>query len=153
MAEKTETAVEEKKEAKKTTKAKKADGGSKVADIIESVKNMTVMELSELVKTLEEEFGVTAAAPMAMAMPAAGGGAAVEAEVEEQTEFDVVLTSFGSNKIQVIKVVRTLTGLGLKEAKDLVDGSPSTVKEGIAKDEAAKVQKELEDVGATAELK
>ncbi|MCH8903596.1 MAG: 50S ribosomal protein L7/L12 [Bacteroidetes bacterium] len=155
MAEKTdEAAVEEKKETKKATKVKKADSGSKVAEIIESVKNMTVMELSELVKTLEEEFGVTAAAPMAMAMPAAGGGgAAAEAEVEEQTEFDVVLTSFGSNKIQVIKVVRTLTGLGLKEAKDLVDEAPSTVKEGIAKDEAVKVQKELEDVGATAELK
>lgn len=153
MAEKTdEAAVEEKKETKKATKVKKADSGSKVAEIIESVKNMTVMELSELVKTLEEEFGVTAAAPMAMAMPAAGGAAA-EAEVEEQTEFDVVLTSFGSNKIQVIKVVRTLTGLGLKEAKDLVDEAPSTVKEGIAKDEAVKVQKELEDVGATAELK
>jgi len=154
MAEKTdEAAVEEKKETKKATKVKKADSGSKVAEIIESVKNMTVMELSELVKTLEEEFGVTAAAPMAMAMPAAGGGAAAEAEVEEQTEFDVVLTSFGSNKIQVIKVVRTLTGLGLKEAKDLVDEAPSTVKEGIAKDEAVKVQKELEDVGATVELK
>ena len=108
--------------------------------------------LSELVKSLEEEFGVTAAAPVAMAMPAAGGGAAAEA-VEEQTEFDVILTNFGSNKIQVIKVVRSLTGLGLKEAKDVVDSAPSTVKEGISKDEAEKVQKELEDVGATTELK
>ncbi len=153
MAENTDEAVvEEKKEAKKATKAKKSDGGSKVAEIIESVKNMTVMELSELVKTLEEEFGVTAAAPVAMAIPAAGGGATAEAE-EEKTEFDVVLTNFGSNKIQVIKVVRTLTGLGLKEAKDLVDGAPGTVKEGISKDEAEKVQKELEGVGATTELK
>ncbi len=153
MAEKTDEAVvEEKKEAKKATKAKKSNSGSKVTEIIESVKNMTVMELSELVKTLEEEFGVTVAAPVTMAMPAAGGGAA-EAVEEEQTEFDVILTNFGSNKIQVIKVVRSLTGLGLKEAKDVVDSAPSTVKEGIGKDEAEKVQKELEDVGATTELK
>lgn len=155
MAEKAEAAVEEKKEEKKKApKAKKSDSGSKVADIIEAVKNMTVMELSELVKTLEDEFGVTAAAPVAMAMPAAGGAAgAGDVAEEEKTEFDVVLASFGSNKIQVIKVVRTITGLGLKEAKDLVDGAPNAVKEGLPKDEAEKIKKELEDAGATVELK
>jgi len=117
--------------------------------IIEAIKNMTVLELNELVKACEEEFGVSAAAPVAMM--GAGAGAAVE--VEEQTEFNVVLMAAGAEKIKVIKVVRELTGLGLKEAKDLVDGAPQNVKEGIEKAEAEAVKKQLEDVGATVELK
>ena len=116
--------------------------------IIEAIKNMTVLELNELVKACEEEFGVSAAAPVAAAGPAAAA-----AEVEEQTEFTVVLTSAGAEKIKVIKVVRELTGLGLKEAKDLVDGAPQNVKEGIEKAEAEAVKKQLEDVGAGVELK
>lgn len=157
MAENTEAAVEEKveekAEKKKPAKAKKADSsGAGVQGILDSVKNMTVMELAELVKALEDEFGVSAAAPVAVGAPAAAAAPAA-AEVEEQTEFDVVLASFGSNKIQVIKVVRSLTGLGLKEAKDLVDGAPASVKEGVAKDEAEKIKKELEEAGATVEIK
>lgn len=157
MTEKKEAAVETAQEPKKTTKtkAKKSeDSGSKVNEIIESVKNMTVLELSELVKALEEEFGVTAAAPVvaAAASPGAPTADAVPAE-EEKTEFDVILSNFGSNKIQVIKVVRTITGLGLKEAKDLVDTAPKPVKESVSKDEAEKVKKELEEVGATVEVK
>ncbi len=126
---------------------------SAIAEIKESIKKLTVVELADLVKDLEEEFGVTAAAPVvAAAAPAAGGEGAAAAE-EEQTEFDVVLTSFGEKKIQVIKVVRAQTGLGLKEAKDLVDGVPGTVKESVNKDEAEKVKAELEEVGATVEIK
>jgi large subunit ribosomal protein L7/L12 len=117
--------------------------------IIEAIKNMTILELNELVKACEEEFGVSAAAPVAVA----GGGAAGGAEVEEQTEFTVVLMSPGAEKIKAIKVVRELTGLGLKEAKDLVDGAPQNVKEGIEKAEAEAVKKQLEDVGAVVELK
>jgi large subunit ribosomal protein L7/L12 len=123
----------------------------KVLNLIEEVKNLTVLELSELVKALEEEFGVSAQAPMMAAMPAAGAGAA-EA-VEEKTEFDVILSSPGAKKIGVIKVVREVTGLGLKEAKALVDGAPSPVKEGISKDEAEKLKSKLEDAGANVELK
>jgi large subunit ribosomal protein L7/L12 len=154
MAEKKEAAVETVEETKKETKAKtkkKASSGATAAEIIESVKGMTVLELSELVKALEEEFGVTAAAPVAVAAP----GVAAEAapEVEEQTEFDVVLASFGSNKIQVIKVVRAITALGLKEAKDLVDNAPKPIKEAVTKEEAEKVKKELEEAGATVEVK
>nr|WP_176483852.1 50S ribosomal protein L7/L12 [Bacillus sp. FJAT-45066] len=115
--------------------------------IIEAVKNMTVLELNDLVKAIEEEFGVTAAAPMAMA---AAGGAEVAAE---QTEFDVVLASAGAQKIKVIKVVREITGLGLKEAKELVDNTPKAVKEGIAKEEAEEVKAKLEEVGASVEVK
>jgi large subunit ribosomal protein L7/L12 len=122
-----------------------------VAKVIETVKSMTVMDLASLVKALEEEFGVTAAAPMIAAMP--GAGAAAAPVVEEKTEFNVVLASAGTNKIQVIKVVRALTGLGLKEAKDLVESAPSNVKEGIPKDEAEKIKKELEESGAKVELK
>ena len=123
----------------------------KIAEIVEKIKALTLVEASELKTALEDEFGVTAAAPMMMggAAPAAGEAAAVE----EQTEFDVILTAFGDKKINVIKVVRAHTGLGLKEAKDLVDGVPSTVKEQVAKDEAEKVKKELEEAGATVELK
>ncbi|MFA5634945.1 MAG: 50S ribosomal protein L7/L12 [Anaerovoracaceae bacterium] len=117
--------------------------------IIEAIKGMTILELNELVKACEEEFGVSAAAPVAVA--GAGGGAA-EA-VEEQTEFTVVLTGAGAEKIKVIKVVRELTGLGLKEAKELVDNAPSNVKEGVDKAEAEAVKKQLEDVGAVVEMK
>lgn len=116
--------------------------------IIEAIKAMTVLELNELVKACEEEFGVSAAAPVAAA---AAGPAAVE--VEEQTEFTVVLVSAGAEKIKVIKVVRELTGLGLKEAKDLVDGAPSNVKEGVSKAEAEEVKAKLTEVGATVEMK
>jgi large subunit ribosomal protein L7/L12 len=122
--------------------------------MIEAIKKMTVLDLSELVKALEEEFGVSAAAPMAMAAaPAAGGaGGEVEAE-EEQTAFDVILASVGDKKIQVIKVVRSLTSLGLKEAKDVVDGAPRAVKEGVTKDDAEDAKKQLEEAGATVEIK
>lgn len=116
--------------------------------IIEAVKNMTVLELNELVKAIEEEFGVTAAAPVAVAGGAAGGEAA-----NEQTEFDVILKSAGSSKLGVIKAVRAITGLGLKEAKALVDGAPAPVKEGVSKEEAEKMKADLEEAGATVELK
>ena len=123
-------------------------------DILDSIANMTVLELSELLKDFEEKFGVTAAAPVAVAAaPAAGGGGGAAAEEEEKDSFDVVLTATGDKKIQVIKVVRAATGLGLKEAKDLVDGAPGAVKEGIAKDEAEKLKAELEEAGASDELK
>ena len=118
--------------------------------VIDLVKNLTVMELSELVKEMEEVFGVSAAAPV---MQMAGPAAAVAEEQEEKTEFDVVLTSFGDKKIQVIKEVRSLTGLGLKEAKELVESTPSKIKEGIPKQEAEDVLKKLEATGATVELK
>lgn len=123
----------------------------KIAEIVEKIKALTLVEASELKTALEEEFGVTAAAPMMMAGGAAAGGEVAAAE--EKTEFDVILTAFGDKKINVIKVVRAHTGLGLKEAKDLVDGVPSTIKEQVAKDEAEKVKKELEEAGATVELK
>ncbi|MBB6218956.1 large subunit ribosomal protein L7/L12 [Anaerosolibacter carboniphilus] len=116
--------------------------------IIEAIKNMTVLELNELVKACEEEFGVSAAAPVAVV----GGGAAA-APVEEKTEFDVILASAGAEKIKVIKVVRELTGLGLKEAKDLVDNAPKTLKEGAAKAEAEEIKAKLSEVGATVEVK
>jgi large subunit ribosomal protein L7/L12 len=124
---------------------------SKVQDVLEIVKGMTVLELSELVKAFEEEFGVTAAAPMAMAA-APAAGAAEEAE-EEQTEFDVILTGPGEKKIQVIKVVRELTGLGLKEAKALVDEAPNPVREKVSKEEAEEVKGKLEEAGASVEIK
>ena len=124
------------------------------ADWIEELKSITVLELSERIKALEEEFGVSAAAAAApaAAAPAAGGGDAVEAE-EEQTAFDVVLTGAGDKKIQVIKVVRAATGLGLKEAKALVDEAPKPIKEGIERDEADKLKQELEEAGGSVELK
>jgi large subunit ribosomal protein L7/L12 len=121
-----------------------------IDQVLDLIGNMTVLELSELKKKYEDKFGVTAAAPM-MAMPMGGGGAA--AVVEEQTEFDVVLTGAGDKKIQVIKVVRELTGLGLKEAKDLVDGTPKTVKEKVSKAEAAEMKAKLEEQGAAVEIK
>jgi large subunit ribosomal protein L7/L12 len=141
--------VVEKEETKKEAPKKKADGDA--GKILEMVKNMTVMELAELVKSLEEEFGVTAAAPV-MAVGAAAPGAASAPE-EEKSEFNVMLTSFGSNKIQVIKVVRAITGLGLKEAKDLVEAVPSAIKEGVSKDEAENLKRQLEESGAAVELK
>ncbi|WP_325167536.1 50S ribosomal protein L7/L12 [Lederbergia citri] len=116
--------------------------------IIEAVKNMTVLELNDLVKAIEEEFGVTAAAPVAVVGGAAGGEAAAE-----QTEFDVVLASAGAQKIKVIKVVREITGLGLKEAKELVDNAPKPLKEGVAKEEAEEIKAKLEEVGAGVEVK
>jgi len=119
-------------------------------DVVEFISNMTVLELSEFVKELEEKFGVSAAAPMAVA--AAAPGAAAE-EAVEQTEFDVILTAVGDKKIQVIKVVRAITGLGLKEAKAVVDGAPGPVKEGVPKDEADGIKTQLEEAGATAEIK
>ena len=121
----------------------------KISEIVEKIKALTLVEASELKKALEEEFGVSAAAPMMMAGPAA----AAAAPVEEKTEFDVILLTSGATKINVIKVVRAHTGLGLKEAKDLVDGAPKPVKEGVSKDEAEKVRKELEDTGATVQVK
>jgi len=128
----------------------------KVTKLIEDIKGLTVLELSELVKALEEEFGVSAAAPVAVAAvaPAAGGaGGAEAAPAEEKTEFDVVLKDVGPEKIKVIKVVREVTGLGLKEAKDLVEGAPSTIKEGLPKEEAQKVIEKFKEAGATCELK
>lgn len=121
-------------------------------ELIEEIKKMSVLDLSEMVKALEEEFGVSAAMPMAMAAPAAGAAPAA-AEAEEQTEFDVILKAAGEKKIQVIKEVRALTGLGLKEAKDLVDGAPNPVKQAITKDEAEAVKKQLEEAGADVEVK
>ena len=121
----------------------------KVTAMIEELKALSVLELSELVKAVEEEFGVSAAAEVAVAAPAAGGAAAAE----EKTEFDVVLADVGANKIKVIKVVRELTGLGLGEAKALVDGAPKAVKEGLSKDEAEAAKAKLEEVGAKVELK
>ena len=123
------------------------------AEVIEFIKNMSVLELSELVKELEETFGVSAAAPMAMAMPGAQAGGGEAQAVEEQTEFDVILTDAGANKIAVIKVVREVTGLGLKEAKELVDGAPKPVKEGISKADADALKAKLEEAGAKVEVK
>ncbi|MCY6356105.1 50S ribosomal protein L7/L12 [Clostridium sp. ZS2-4] len=117
-------------------------------DMIQAIKEMSVLELNELVKACEEEFGVSAAAPVAVAGVAAAGAAA-----EEKTDFDVVLASAGSQKIKVIKVVRELTGLGLKEAKEIVDGAPKTLKEGVAKEAAEEMKAKLEEVGAAVELK
>jgi len=124
---------------------------AKVQDIIKSIEDMSVLQLSQLVKALENRFGVTAAAPMAMA--AASAPAAAAAPVEEKTEFDVVLLEAGANKINVIKVIRTITSLGLKEAKDLVDGAPNKVKEAITKEEANDIKAKLEEAGAKVELK
>ena len=119
-------------------------------DILETISNMSVMDVVDLISAMEEKFGVSAAAPVAVAAGPAGGDAAAE---EEQTEFDVVMTSFGAQKVPVIKTVREITGLGLKEAKDLVEGVPATVKEGIAKDEADEIMKKLEEAGASVEVK
>ena len=121
----------------------------KITNILEEIKSLTILELNDLVKAVEEEFGVSAAAPVGVAV---AGGAAAPA-VEEKTEFDVILASFGAKKLDVIKVVRELTGLGLKDAKDLVEGAPKTIKEGVSKDEAEQVKAALTEAGATVEIK
>ncbi len=122
----------------------------KITEIVEKIKELTLVEATKLKNALEDEFGITAAAPVVMGAAANNGA---DAPVEEQTEFDVVLASFGQKKINVIKVVRAHTGLGLKEAKELVDSAPSTIKEAVSKDEAEKLKKELEEAGATIEIK
>ena len=121
--------------------------------VVDYIKGISVIELSQLVKTLEAELGVSAAAAMPMAMAGGGGGAAAAAPAEEQTEFTVTLTEIGTNKINVIKVVREITALGLKEAKDLVEAAPKPIKEAVTKDEAAAIKKKFEDVGAKVEVK
>ena len=125
---------------------------SKITDVLDIVKEMTVLELAELVKAFEEEFGVSAAAPVAAAGAAAPAAADAGAQ-EEKTDFDVILANFGAQKVTVIKVVREITGLGLKEAKDLVEGAPKPVKEGVNKDEADSIKAKLEEAGATVEIK
>ena len=125
----------------------------KVEQLIEQVKELTVLELSEVVKALEEEFGVSAAAPAAVAAAPAAGGAAPAAAAEEKTDFDVILAEAGQEKVKVIKVVKDITGLGLKDAKALVDGTPKAVKEGASKEEADEIKAKLEEVGATVEVK
>jgi large subunit ribosomal protein L7/L12 len=124
-----------------------------IDDVLESIDSWTVLDLNKLVKGIEEKYGVSAAAPAAMAVGVSAAGAAGVKPAEEQTEFTVILTGFGEKKIQVIKEVRTITGLGLKEAKDLVDGVPKPVKEGISKSEAEEIKKKLVDAGATVEVK
>ncbi len=147
-----ETTLKEGAEKKKATKEGSAGKISK-QDVIAFIENMTVLELAELVKELEEKFGVSAAAPVAM-MAAGGGGAAAEAApVEEKTEFDVILKESGPEKIKVIKVVREFTTLGLKEAKDLVESAPKPVKEAVSKETAEEIKKKLEEVGAKVEVK
>jgi large subunit ribosomal protein L7/L12 len=138
---------------KRQTEEKMAKADITKEDVIEFIANMSVLDLSELIKEMESKFGVSAAAPVAMmaAVPAAGGGGADAAE--EKTEFDVILTAHGDKKIQVIKEVRAITGLGLKDAKDLVDGLPKPVKEGVAKEEAEKIKAQLESAGAQVEIK
>ena len=156
MAEAKEAPAKEKAEGKaEKTEKKAAKGNGQVDSILENIEKMTVLELSELVKAIEDRFGVTAAAPVAVvaAGGAAPGAPAADGGGEEKTDFDVVLTSFGDKKIQVIKVVRAVTSLGLKEAKDLVDGAPQPIKEGVPKAEAEDVKKQLEEVGATVEIK
>ena len=123
----------------------------KITAIVEEIKSLTILELNELVKAVEEEFGVSAAAPVAVAGAAVAGAAAPAAE--EKTEFDVILTGFGDKKLGVIKVIREITGLGLKEAKDMVEGCPKTVKEGISKEDAEKIKAQLVEAGATVEIK
>jgi len=150
--------VEEEPKAKKQPKAKETSStGAKAMtkeEIIAVVKNMTVLELADLVKALEDEFGVTAAAPVAVAAVSAGAGApAAAAAEEEKSEFAIILKEIGENKINVIKAVREVTTLGLKEAKDLVESAPKPVKEGINKDEAASIKKKLEEAGAKVEVK
>jgi large subunit ribosomal protein L7/L12 len=157
-----EAAVEEPAEEKpKATKSKapaktaKAKSSSSIDDIMNAIKSMSVLELAEMVKALEEEFGVSAAAPMAVGAPAGAAAAeagAPSAEAEEKTEFTVILKDFGANKINVIKAVRELTALGLKESKDLVESAPKPVREGINKDEAASTREKLEAAGATVEI-
>ena len=151
----TEAVGAKEKQAKGSSNTLGGESGveqDKIGQVVSLVESMTVLEVSELVKTLEEKFGVSAAMPAMVAGPAAGAAEA-GAQAEEQTEFDVVLAATGEKKIQVIKVVRALTGLGLKEAKDLVDGAPKAVKEKVTKQEAEEVKAKLEEVGAKVEIK
>jgi len=134
-------------------KAEKVKRSAAIEGIMDTIKNMTVLELAELVKALEAEFGISAAAPVAVAAAAPAAAAAAAPDAEEQTEFSVILTAVGANKISVIKAVRELTTLGLKESKDLVEGAPKPVKEGVNKDDAAAAKQKLEAAGATAEIK
>lgn len=141
---------------KETGKAEKKEGktlSQKLQSILKSIEELTVLELADLVKVLEDKFGVSAAAAVAVAAPSAGGAAAGAAPVEEKTSFTVVLASSGDKKIQVIKEIRAVTTLGLKEAKDLVEGAPKTIKEGVSKEEADKIKKVLEEQGAKVEIK
>lgn len=147
-----EPVVEEEKKPK-AAKAEKPKKSGALDDIMNTIKGMSVMELAELVKALEEEFGVSAAAPVAVAAAAPAAEAAVAADAEEQTEFTVILKEIGANKINVIKAVRELTSLGLKESKDLVEGAPQNVKEGVNKEDAASAKQKLEAAGATVEVK
>ena len=151
-----EKVAEEKKGAKKETTKRAAAKETKTMtkdELIAAIKNMTVLELSELVKALEAEFGVSAAAPVAVAAAPAAEAAAPAAEEEEKSEFTVTLKEVGANKINVIKTVREVTGLGLKESKDLVEAAPATVKEAVTKDESATIKEKLEAAGATVEVK
>jgi large subunit ribosomal protein L7/L12 len=142
-----------KAEEARKPKAVKAKKSGTIDDIMNAIKGMSVLELAELVKALEEEFGVSAAAPVSVAAAVTAGEAAAPAAAEEQTEFTVILTAIGENKINVIKAVRELTNLGLKESKDLVEGAPKPVKEGVSKDDAAAAKAKLEAAGAKAEIK
>ena len=149
-------AVETKSEEIKEQNEQKKEGkkvAQKLQDILKTIGELTVLELADLVKALEEKFGVSAAAAVAVAAPAGGGSAAGAAPQEEKTSFTVVLTNSGDKKIQVIKEIRAVTNLGLKEAKDLVEGAPKTVKEGVTKEEAEKIKKVLEEQGAKVEIK
>jgi len=151
-----EKEVKKKEVKEKEVKEKEKDvqvDDPKIAEIMSAIEEMTVLQLSKLVKALEEKFGVTAAAPIAVAAAPGGGGGASEEKAEEQTEFDVVLKSAGAQKIQVIKVVRSLTNLGLKEAKELVDGAPNELKKGVTKEEAEETKAKLEEAGAEVEVK
>ena len=145
--------MEAKAEVKKETKKEGVAVSDKLQQILKTIEELTVIELANLVKALEEKFGVSAAAAVAVAAPAAGGAAAGAAPAEEKTSFTVVLASSGDKKIQVIKEIRTVTSLGLKEAKDLVEGAPKTIKEGATKEEAANIKKILEAQGAKVEIK
>jgi len=150
---KSKTAKADVSEPKAPTKAEQKGQKAAVEDIMAAIKNMTVLELSELIKTLETEFGVSAAAPVVAAMPAGGGpAAAAPATEEEKTEFNVILKDIGANRISVIRAVRELTALGLKESKDLAESAPKAVKEGVSKDEAAAAKQKLETAGATVEI-
>ncbi len=140
-------------EATIETKKEGTNVSEKIESVLKTIEELTVLELANLVKALEEKFGVSAAAAVAVAAPAAGGAGAGAAAAEEKTAFDVILADAGSKKIQVIKEIRTVTNLGLKEAKDLVEGAPKTVKTGVTKDEAQKIKKILEEQGAKVEIK
>ncbi len=131
----------------------KVEVTGKMAEFVSWIEGITVLELSQLVKALEQKLGVSAAAPVAVAAGGAAGGAAADAKAEEKTEFTVVLANAGANKINVIKEIRAITGLGLKDSKDMVEGAPKTVKEGVTKDQAAEMKKKLEAAGATVEVK